>query len=508
MMAPPPEKKAKVEEGTDMSAKLKERRKATAESVEKFKFNMKRVKHLTGNEGFLHREAKGVAYYMHRDQRLQDNWAALYAQKLALADNLPLYVLAGISVKNPQDACATRRHIDFSMGGLQEVAEECARRNIEFHLLTDHDKPMYQRILDFMEKSNVGCIVADFSPLRPHREQVQKLKEGMKKLNGPCLYQVDAHNVVPVWEASDKQEYAARTIRNKIMNKLHVFLTEFPPVIKHPVKPTYTSDKIEWSKIKKSLNVDESVESVAWAKPGTRKGYEMLNSFVERRLRFYNDKRNDPNVKALSDLSPWFHFGQLAPQRAALYVKAEGGKFKEAVSSFIEESIVRSELSDNFCYYNPNYDNIKGGADWAKKTLEDHSKDKREYLYTRDELDAAKTHEDIWNAAQIQLKTEGKIHGFMRMYWAKKILEWTRSPEEALEFALYFNDRYSLDGSDSNGYVGCMWSIVGIHDQGWTERPIFGKIRFMNYAGCKRKFDIAKYSAKYGARCHKVPKQK
>ena len=125
-MAPPPEKKAKVQEATDMSAKLKECRKATAENIEKFKFNMKRVKHLTGNEGFLHREAKGVAYYMHRDQRLQDNWAALFAQKLALADNLPLYIVAGISVKPGQDACATRRHIDFSMGGPQEVAEECS----------------------------------------------------------------------------------------------------------------------------------------------------------------------------------------------------------------------------------------------------------------------------------------------------------------------------------------------------------------------------------------------
>ena len=327
-MTPPPEKKAKVEDSNDMSAKLKESRKNTADSVEKFKFNMKRVKHLTGNEGFLHREAKGVAYYMHRDQRLQDNWAALYAQKLALTDNLPLYVIAGISVKakNPKDHCATRRHVDFSLGGLQEVAEECSRRNIEFHLLTDHDKPMYKRILDFMDKSKVGCIVADFSPLKPHREQIDQLKKGMKELNGPCLYQVDAHNVVPVWEASDKQEYAARTIRNKIMSKLNTYLTEFPPVIKHPVKPTYTSDKIEWKKIKQNMDVDESVGSVSWAKPGTREGYKMLNSFVEQRLKYYNDKRNDPNVKALSDLSPWFHFGQIAPQRAALYVKANGSK--------------------------------------------------------------------------------------------------------------------------------------------------------------------------------------
>lgn len=508
-MSGPPSKKLKsdVSNGSSLTTLFAESRKTACENIEKFKFNKKRARLLTGNEGYLHREAKGVVYYMHRDQRLQDNWAALYAQKLALTDNLPLYIVAGISVKHPKDPEATRRMIDFSLGGLQEVAEECSKLNIEFHLLQDNDKPMYQRILDFIKKANVGCVVADFSPLRQHRQQVEDLKKAMEKLNGPCLYQVDAHNVVPVWEASEKQEYAARTIRNKIMSRLNEFLTEFPPVIKHPVKTTCPSPKIDWDLVKKEQQVDESVASVAWAKPGTEKGYEMLDSFVKSRIRFYNDKRNDPNVKAISNLSPWFHLGQISAQRCVLYVK-KNSNFKEANSSFIEEAVVRSELSDNFCYYQKNYDKIIGGSDWAVKTLNDHRKDKREYLYSKVDLENAKTHDELWNAAQIQLKTEGKIHGFMRMYWAKKILEWTESPEQALEFALYFNDHYSLDGSDSNGFVGCMWSIVGIHDQGWTERPVFGKIRFMNYAGCKRKFDIAKYSAKYGARSYPVKKQK
>jgi len=510
-MSPPPVKKVKTENEVcqSLTAQFDESRKKAGENVEKFKFNMKRVQFLTGNEGFLHREAKGVAYYLHRDQRLQDNWAALFAQKLALADNLPLYIIAGISVTNPKDAEATRRTVDFSLGGLEEVAKECSKLNIEFHLLQDMTKPMFQRVLDFMEKSKVGCIITDFSPLRPHRSQVDQLKKEMEKLNGPCLYQVDSHNIVPVWEASEKQEYAARTIRNKIMNRLNEFLTEFPPIIEHPVKTTYPCTPIDWDLVKKEQNVDESVGSVTWAKPGTCHGYEMLESFVTSRIKYYNDKRNDPNVQALSNLSPWFHFGQLSVQRSVLYVKkASGSKYREAVNSFVEESVVRSELSDNFCYYQKNYDKIEGGYDWAVKTLNDHRKDKREYLYTKEELDTAKTHDELWNAAQIQLKTEGKIHGFMRMYWAKKILEWTENPDKALEIALYFNDHYSLDGADSNGFVGCMWSIVGIHDQGWTERPVFGKIRFMNYAGCKRKFDVAKYSAKYGGKSYPVKKQK
>lgn len=160
---------------------------------------------------------------------------------------------------------------------------------------------------------------------------------------------------------------------------------------------------------------------------------------------------------------------------------------------------MRRELADNFCFYNlENYDSIKGTNEWAQKTLQDHAQDKREYLYTREKLEGGKTHDDLWNAAQLQLVNEGKMHGFLRMYWAKKILEWTASPEEALEVSLYLNDRFSLDGNDPNGYVGCMWSVCGVHDQGWAERPVFGKIRYMNYNGCKRKFDVTEFVRRYG----------
>lgn len=190
--------------------------------------------------------------------------------------------------------------------------------------------------------------------------------------------------------------------------------------------------------------------------------------------------------------------GQLSAQRVVMQVKQKKNA-SESVASFIEEIVVRRELADNFCFYNQNYDNISGAYDWAKKTLQEHAKDRRQYLYTKKELESAETHDQLWNAAQRQLLLEGKMHGFLRMYWAKKILEWTASPEEALSIAIYLNDRLSLDGCDPNGYVGCMWSICGIHDQGWAERPIFGKIRYMNYAGCKRKFDVEQFERKYAA---------
>lgn len=156
-----------------------------------------------------------------------------------------------------------------------------------------------------------------------------------------------------------------------------------------------------------------------------------------------------------------------------------------------------AELSDNFCFYNPKYDSLDGAAEWARLSLLKHAKDKREYVYSEQQLETAKTHDPLWNAAQNELRGAGKMHGFLRMYWAKKILEWTCSPQEALRIGIKLNDKYSLDGRDPNGYVGVAWSIYGAHDMGWTERPIFGKIRYMNYNGCKKKFKVALYEERW-----------
>ena len=162
-------------------------------------------------------------------------------------------------------------------------------------------------------------------------------------------------------------------------------------------------------------------------------------------------------------------------------------------NAFLEELIVRRELSDNFCYYNPDYDNIGGFPDWARKTHDKHRKDPRAVIYSRDQFEHAQTHDDLWNAAQMEMVKRGKMHGYMRMYWAKKILEWTQSPEIALETAIYLNDRYEIDGRDPNGYTGIAWSIGGVHDRAWSERSVFGKVRYMSYNGCKSKFNIKKY---------------
>jgi deoxyribodipyrimidine photo-lyase len=164
-----------------------------------------------------------------------------------------------------------------------------------------------------------------------------------------------------------------------------------------------------------------------------------------------------------------------------------------SLSAFIEETLVRAELAENFCYYNNHYNNTQGFPRWAQETLAKALSDKREHLYTRQEFEGARTHDDLWNAAQKQLVVSGKIHGYMRMYWAKKILEWTKTPAEALSIAIYLNDMYELDGRDPNGYVGCAWSIGGLHDRPWFRRPIFGTVRYMARSGVEKKGDVKKY---------------
>jgi deoxyribodipyrimidine photo-lyase len=181
----------------------------------------------------------------------------------------------------------------------------------------------------------------------------------------------------------------------------------------------------------------------------------------------------------------------------ALEVQALGAE-SASTEAFLEELIIRRELSDNFCYYEPDYDSFAGFPDWARRTLEEHRKDEREFLYTKKQFEDAATHDELWNAAQREMVTTGKMHGYMRMYWAKKILEWTESPEEALDVAIKLNDKYELDGRDPNGYTGVAWSIGGVHDRPWFERHVFGKVRYMNARGCARKFDVSRYIVQAG----------
>ena len=431
-------------------------------------------------------ETKGpVIYWMSRDQRVHDNWALLFAQNLAIEKKRDLVVVFSLV---PEFLEATLRQYDFMLKGLIEIEKELKKYNIPYIILLGNPSDVISKFINEHKASN---LVADFDPLKIKRKWKNEIA---KKINIP-FYEVDTHNVVPCFYVSQKQEFGAYTIRPKIHKNLPEFLDEFPKLKKMKSSSVILSENINWENVYGSLNINDNVKPSDWIKPGGKAAHKNLKNFIENKFDKYSELRNDPNADVLSNLSPYLHFGQISAQRVALVVSGFGNH--PSVEPFLEELIVRRELSDNFCYYNSNYDSFKGFPDWAKKTLNDHKKDEREFVYSLKKFENARTHEDIWNAAQNELIRTGKMHGYMRMYWAKKILEWSKSPEEALKIAIYLNDKYELDGRDPNGYAGCAWAIGGVHDRAWAERPVYGKIRYMNRNGAKRKFDVEKYVKRF-----------
>jgi len=429
------------------------------------------------------KEIRGpVAYWMSRDQRMDDNWALLFAQEEALKRSSPLIVLFCLA---PEFLGATIRQYMFMIKGLREVEKSLKEKNISFIILTGSPK---ENISEFVRVHKVSCLITDFDPLRVKREW----KNAVAEIISVPFYEVDAHNIVPCWIASQKQEYAAYTFRPKINRLIPEFIGDFPRIKKHPFAWNNRSNATDWDGILKSLRIDMTVPEVSWIEPGEKAAQKTLSRFLRYGLENYNAYRNDPTKNAQSDLSPYFHFGHLSAQRVANDV-LNSNVANLSKDTFLEELVVRRELSDNFCFYGPAYDNFNGFPDWARKTLNKHRKDKRPYIYTAHQLENASTHDELWNAAQTEMVLRGKMHGYMRMYWAKKILEWTESPETALQVAIYLNDKYELDGRDPNGYTGIAWSIGGVHDRAWNERKIFGKIRYMSYNGCKSKFAVDAY---------------
>ncbi|CAK0859700.1 unnamed protein product [Prorocentrum cordatum] len=368
------------------------------------------------------RESGAVVYWMSRDQRCEDNWALVYARLLAVRRRAPVHVVFCLV---PRFLDATIRQFDFMLKGLREVEAGLRDSGIPFHLhlgkAADHVPPLCERL-------GATAVVCDMSPLRVPAQWASEVASACGD-KGISLIQVDAHNVVPVWAASDKQEYAARTIRKKIMLPLQVYLSEFPVLEKHAQAPAEWPKAVDWGAAESSLEVDRTVQPVAGITPGSKAGRAKLEEFVAERLKRFDASRNDPNVDALSGLSPYLHFGQLAPQRCALRVReaaAADAALEKAAEGFIEEAVVRRELADNFCFYNERYDALEGAPSWAQQTLIDHEGDKREHTYSLEESSRAPaptttSGDQFRNAAQLQMVREGKMHGFLRMYWAKKI---------------------------------------------------------------------------------------
>jgi len=420
-----------------------------------------------------------VVYWMSRDQRVSDNWALLHSIELAKQRSTYTVVVFCLDLGYPS---AISRTFNFMVEGLKEVEANLTAKNIPFLLQLGDPTTS---LSNFLCQQNASILVTDFDPLRIKRQWKKSI---LGQLTIPIVT-VDAHNIVPCRIASPKQEFGAYTIRPKINKLLNEYLQEFPSIEKQILPENLQLFPVNWPTISAEL---ENIPAIEWIKPGEKAAKRALIQFLNQRLEGYATKRNLPELGWLSNLSPFLHFGHIAPQRVALEVINSDADTNEK-DAFLEELIVRRELSDNFCFYNSTYDSFDGLPSWAKKSLDMHRSDEREYVYPLEVFEKATTHDKLWNAAQNEMMQTGKMHGYMRMYWAKKILEWTTSPEEAISIAIYLNDKYSIDGRDPNGYTGIAWAIGGLHDRAWFERPIFGKIRYMNSNGAQRKFNVKEY---------------
>jgi deoxyribodipyrimidine photo-lyase len=448
----------------------------------KIDVNPRRVRQIRAGETM----AGPVVYWMSRDQRLSDNWALLYAQQLALEYKSPLAIAFCLV---PEFLDATVRQYEFMLKGLEEVACSSKKYGIPFLLMIGEPKI---EIPKFISRHGISTLVTDFSPLRSCRRWK---KDVAAKIIVP-FHEVDAHNLAPCWVASDKGEFAAYTLRPKLHKLLPEFLVDLPALKRHPFAWQSPAREIDWIQTRKALQVDGTVSPVDWIMPGEKAAAKMLSSFLDKRLAKYDTARNDPMRDGQSNLSPYLHFGQISAQRVAWQAQRHD-QHLASLAAFLEELIIRRELADNFCFYKADYCSFDGFPGWAQATLTEHRTDPRPYIYELDKFETAQTHDALWNAAQVELAQTGKMHGYLRMYWAKKILEWTVSPEQALEIATYLNDRYSLDGRDPNGYAGIAWCIGGVHDRPWFERDIFGKIRYMSRSGCERKFEVRAYVTRH-----------
>jgi deoxyribodipyrimidine photo-lyase len=427
-----------------------------------------------------------VLYWMQASQRTEYNHALEYALIESKKLRKPLLVFFGVTENFPE---GNERHYRFMLEGLREVKSSLRRRGIEMTIW--HGSPE----LGAVELSkDASLVVTDEGSLRIQRSWRSYVAEH----TDARLVQVESDVVVPVETASSKEEYSAATLRPKIRGFLRKFLTPMRKSIPKIRSLGINAESFDLENVDKALSrldINRSVKPAAGFRGGTQEAKRHLETFLTRKLKHYQKLKNDPTQDVLSNMSPYLHFGQISPLYIALRVLTSSYAGKEA---FLEELIVRRELSINFTHYNHNYDNYECLPSWAKETLRQHQRDKREYVYTCEEFEKAKTHDPYWNAAQREMLLTGKMHSYMRMYWGKKILEWTETPEDAHRVALHLNNKYELDGRDPNGFAGVAWCF-GKHDRPWAERPIFGKIRYMNARGLSRKFDAPKYVEKIEA---------
>jgi deoxyribodipyrimidine photo-lyase len=430
------------------------------------------------------RRGRYVLYWMQQSQRASCNPALEYAIRVANREDLPVLVAFGLTDDYPE---ANLRHYRFMLEGLREVAATLAERRIGFVVRRGAPNQVAMALAE-----DAAVAVCDRGYLR---HQKAWRADVARRLSCP-LVQIEGDVVVPVEVASAKAEPAARTLRPK----LHwVWERYLRPIADAPVRRCSLDLSIESDVdlsdadgVLRTLGLDRAVPPVTRFRGGTAEARRRLREFLDARLDGYADRRSEPGAFQCSLLSPYLHFGQISPVEIALAVRDAGTGGDADRQAYLDELIVRRELAANFVEFEPRYDDYACLPSWARATLERHRADPREHVYTADRLERADTHDRYWNAAMSEMVHTGFMHNYMRMYWAKKILEWTPDPENAFRTTLYLNNKYFLDGRDASSYANVAWAF-GLHDRPWPERPVFGKVRYMNARGLERKFDMAAY---------------
>lgn len=462
-----------------------------------------------------------VIYQMCRDIRAHDNDALLFAQQMAKKAGAALIV--NYVIWNYEWEGATRRFYDWVIPSLLEVEKELRKHAIPL-VVTFEDNRLFKKNTATIISPDIGAVVIEELPLHFMKRWKDVFLESHRSTP---LYEVDAHNCIPVWNTSEKQEFAAHTIRRKVHKLLPGFLEEYGSL-----QYQHENEKllkilipIDWNVVRNMIKCREDVSGIGDFTPGEKAAKKMLAYFLNEKLEAYDISRNNINIDGQSNLSPYISHGNISRRRIILELTKSVSEKKNkivsveemfdsvengsngtsgSIAAFIEECVVRAEISENFCFYNENYDSYDGFPAWAKVTLGKASTDTREYVYSKEQFEKGETHDVLWNAAQMQMVVTGKMHGYMRMYWAKKILEWSASPDAAMKIAVYLNDTYELDGRDPGGYVGCGWSIGGVHDRPWFGRPVFGAIRFMAESGVAKRGKVKDYIEKWGSKKRKL----
>lgn len=380
-----------------------------------------------------------IIYMCEREVRAKDDFALQFALQKSKEINLPLKII------HPKINYEYNLKQKFIYSQIAQAERQFKQIGLDFEVIE-------KTLEEIIKNLKLALIIIDFNPI---------LKRDYLKNADFKIYEVDGHNIIPARFVSDKQEYSAATLRRKIYYKIYPFLTEFDNLKTEKVEADY-----------------------------------VLEDFIKNKLPYYAEYKNDISKNVLSGLSKYLNLGFISSQRVALEI-IKSGVNDINKELFLEELVVRKELADNFCLYSKNFKDFSGVPSWAKISLENHKHDIRPYIYSTYELENAKTHDKLWNATQIQLIREGTIHGYLRMYWAKKISEWTPSPKEALKMAIYLNNKYAYDSPSANGFVGILWAIAGLHDRAFSDYPVTGKIRRMSYDSIKRKYDLGDYLQKY-----------